>query len=89
MEVSQLFIWSCIICAELFNIYLPTYFGQEIRHESSSVGYAMFESNWPELDVKKKKNILLFVEMTKSPIQLRACYIFEINLENFVFVSFN
>jgi len=74
---------SCIVV----QILLCTYFGNEIQLESTATFNAVFESDWINADKEYKKLCLIAMENMKKPIKLRAYSIFEVNLDNFIFVS--
>lgn len=72
---------------KMMHIFWPAYYGNEITQRSSSVTKALYMTNWVDADKSYKKNLLIAIEMMKKPIKLTALYVFDINLDNFVFVS--
>jgi len=70
----------------LFQIFWPSYFGNEIEVTSDSTLNAIYASDWISADAKLKKLCLIAMENVKKPIKLRALRIFDVNLESFLFV---
>jgi len=71
----------------IMQILLIAYFGNEIQVKSAATFNAIFESDWINADKEYKKLCLIAMENMKKPIKLKAYRIFEVNLENFLFVS--
>lgn len=68
------------LIAELFMI---TYFGNEIMLSSDRLTYSLFESNWYDQPQTTKKCILVFGEYLKQPQVLVIGKLYPLTLETF------
>ncbi|XP_037050342.1 odorant receptor 94a-like [Bradysia coprophila] len=74
--------YSLIYCiAELFMI---TYFGNEIMLSSGELTYNLFESNWVEQSHATKKCIIIFGEYLKQSHEMLIGKLYPLTLESFV-----
>ncbi|XP_037041517.1 odorant receptor 94b-like [Bradysia coprophila] len=67
--------------AELFMI---TYFGNEIKLYSSRLTYSLFESNWVDQPLATKKCIIVFGEYLKRSDEMLIGKLYPLTLETFV-----
>jgi len=70
----------------IFQIFLPSYFGNEIEVTSDETLNAIYSSDWISADAKFKKLCLIAMENMKQPIKMRAFKIFDVNLQSFLTV---
>ncbi|XP_037032787.1 odorant receptor 94b-like [Bradysia coprophila] len=65
------------------DLFMITYFGNEIMFSSSRVSYSLFESEWIEQPQSTKKNIIIFGEYLKQPRVLVIGKLYPLTLETF------
>lgn len=64
------------------------YFGNEIKLSSDRLTYNLFESNWYEQSLVRKKYLLMMMQFFVKPQELIIGKVFPLTLETFVSVSF-
>lgn len=64
------------------------YYGTVMEMEFQNLTYALFSSNWKDQNREFKKNLLIFAETTKKPLNVMA-WLFRINLNSFIIVCKN
>jgi len=69
------------------DLFMITYFGNEIMLTSDRLSYSLFESNWYEQPQSTKKCILIFGEYLKQPQQLVIGKLYPLTLETFTRVG--
>ncbi|XP_018567483.1 odorant receptor 33b-like [Anoplophora glabripennis] len=76
LSVSQLGVWA--------DLYIYCWYGNEVTEKSKKIPYAAFESNWVTASKGYKKNLLIFICRTQTPIKLYAVDFFELSLNIFI-----
>nr|QGW45408.1 odorant receptor 35 [Bradysia odoriphaga] len=66
------------------ELFMITYFGNEIMLSSSRLSYKLFESNWADQPESTKKVIIIFGEYLKQPHEVFIGKLFPLTLETFV-----
>eukprot|EP00102_Acyrthosiphon_pisum_P024972 XP_016662182.1 PREDICTED: odorant receptor 46a-like [Acyrthosiphon pisum] len=56
----------CVIPSILFQIYMVCYLFGNIHNQKDSIIFALYSSNWTEMDMKCKKLILLTMKMNNA-----------------------
>ena len=64
------------------------YFGNMIESASDDMITALYEHDWLTLDTEHKTNLVLMMINANYSMKLRAGKVFDVNLLNFLFVSF-
>lgn len=70
----------------LEDIFVIMYFGNEIKLQSSRLGYCLFESDWIDQPQSTIKNLIIFGELLQQPIELVTLYIYPLTLDTFTSV---
>ncbi len=78
------YLTSLLYC--LFDIFMVTFFGNEIKLTSENLSYKLFACNWMDQSEGSKKYILILMEVLKRPQQL-VIGIFPLDLDIFTTVS--
>ncbi|XP_037027832.1 odorant receptor 94a-like [Bradysia coprophila] len=65
------------------DLFMITYFGNEIMLSSDSLSYSLFESNWIEQPQSTKKCVIIFGEYVKQPQILLIAKLYPLTLETF------
>nr|QGW45383.1 odorant receptor 10 [Bradysia odoriphaga] len=65
------------------EIFMITFFGNEILVSSDRLSYCLFESNFVNQTESVKKLIIIFGEYLKQPHQLTICNLYPLTLETF------
>jgi len=86
-NVIKVILYLCYSTSTLLQILVPAYIGNEIEINSAGIRSAVYHSDWINVDKEYKKLCLIAMENMKKPIKLRAYSIFQIDLDNFLFVS--
>lgn len=68
------------------QIFMPCYYGSVVYAKSSVISTCGFESNWLGQSLNFKKSLIIFVERTIRPIDIKAGGLFELNLKIFLSV---
>ncbi|XP_049871330.1 odorant receptor 94b-like [Pectinophora gossypiella] len=72
---------SCIIT----ELFLYCYYGHEVNWESACIIESAYKMDWLELSVKHRKDLIIFMERIKRPLQPMAGAF--IPLSNNTFIS--
>lgn len=67
-------------------MFIPCYFGNEIKCNSQDFLTALHGTNWLTVDKSTKKSLLILIENLRRPIKVRAAKLFDVDLEIFLFV---
>jgi len=67
----------------LLQIFIPTYYGNELSVASNELSMSLFHSGWAKGSKKYKSSMRLFLENIKKPIQISAFGVFRVNLDTF------
>lgn len=65
------------------DIFVITYFGNEIMLSSNRLSYSFFESNWIHQPQSTKKYVIIFCEYLKQPHELIIGKLYPLTLELF------
>lgn len=65
------------------DIFMITYFGNEIMLSSDRLSYSLFESNWIEQPQSNKKLVIIFGEYLKKPCELVVGKVYPLTLVTF------
>jgi 7tm Odorant receptor len=88
LETYRFIIYIVFALGAVGQLLMLAFFGNSIESASDEMTTAIYESDWIESNVTYKKTLLLTMINLKVPIKVKALKIFEVNLPNFVFVSF-
>lgn len=72
-----------------FQIFLPSYFGTRLHRQSEFLTYEAFKSDWIKRDRQLLKMLMILVERTMRPINIKAAGVFELGLSTFLKVNSN
>lgn len=86
LERTLNFVVMLYILSEIFMI---TYFGNEIKLSSNRLSYSLFESTWINQTHSTKKCVIIFGEYLKQPHQLVIGKLYPLTLETFTRVRLN
>lgn len=70
------------------EIFPSCYYGTILEIEFENLANALFSCNWMEQDEKFKKNLRIFAEQTKKPMNVMA-WLFRINMNAFLLTCKN
>lgn len=62
------------------EIFIPSYFGSVVFKKGQEISYAVFQSNWIELDHDIKKSLHILLIRSMEPVQIRSAKTFDLNL---------
>ncbi|KAK9884865.1 hypothetical protein WA026_009087 [Henosepilachna vigintioctopunctata] len=68
----------------IFQIYTYCHYGNQLYHESASIGDAVYMSDWYSFDLKSKRMIIILMERSKKPLVFKAGYLLPLSVETFV-----
>lgn len=89
MESFNLAFLYAVVCIYfIYDIFMITYFGNEIKLSSDRLSYCLFESNWMDQSDSCKKLVFAFAELVKQPHELVIGKLYPLNLETFTRVIF-
>lgn len=78
--------------AFLYNIseiFVITYFGNDIKLSSNRLSYCLFQSDWTGQPQSTQKNIVIFGEYLKHPHEIKIGKLYPLTLETFRRVCIN
>lgn len=78
----ELMIYLLILIYNIFDIFMITYFGNEVNLSSDRLLYCLFQSNWYEYQ-SGRKTILILGERFKQPLELVILKLYPLTLELF------
>lgn len=84
----QLFIYVVILSYSIFDIFMITFYGNEIKLASDRLSYCLYESNWCDRSQSIKKDVLIFGEFLMQPRQLIVLKLYPLSLGMFTKVDF-
>lgn len=76
-------IYAAVLVHSTFDIFIETYFGNEIELSSSRLSYALFESDWMDQSNVCKRSMIILMEPLKRPQKLIVAKIYPLDLEIF------
>ncbi|XP_037032908.1 odorant receptor 94b-like [Bradysia coprophila] len=82
-NVSAQLVLLAILLYSVFDVFMLTYFGNEIKMSSDRFTYCLFKSNWIEMPQSTKKSVLIFGEILIRPYEILVFKIFPLSLETF------
>ncbi|XP_037032708.1 odorant receptor 94b-like [Bradysia coprophila] len=86
-DVGDSLLERCVYSILLFyciaDLFLITYFGNEIMLSSNRLSYSLFESEWTEQPQATKQCIIIFAEYLKQPHELLVGKLYPLTLETF------
>lgn len=85
--ITELVFYITFICVLLLQIFMPSYFGNEISLRFQNLTNAIYTSNWRRLTIEQKRLIIMFMQYLNKPVVLMACHLFPINRESFLSVN--
>ncbi|XP_077264581.1 odorant receptor 4-like isoform X2 [Temnothorax americanus] len=68
----------------MIEIFIYCWFGNEVKLKSLQIIDHVFEMDWPELNDRFKKALLMIMNRATIPIEFTSAYLFSMNLESFV-----
>ncbi|XP_015838098.1 odorant receptor Or1 [Tribolium castaneum] len=66
------------------QVFMYTWFGNEVKFKSSKVSYALFECEWIDFSQKVKKDLIFFTIRLQKPVKLSAFNLFYLSLQTFM-----
>lgn len=72
-----------IMSYNICEIFMITYFGNEIMLSSDSLSYSLFQSNWMVQPQSTRKYIIIFAEYLKRPHELLVYKLYPLTLDTF------
>nr|QGW45385.1 odorant receptor 12 [Bradysia odoriphaga] len=76
-------IHAYILVYNISEIFMITYFGNEIMLSSDSLTYSLFESDWVDQPQSTKRSVMVFAEYLKQSHQLMVAKLYPLNLATF------
>ena len=65
------------------QIYLPCYYANEVTINSNLLTNHVYNSNWLDSSVSRRRDLILFMEFVKRPVKFTAGSFFEVGLPIF------
>ncbi|XP_072950070.1 odorant receptor 94a-like [Epargyreus clarus] len=84
LSVQFLSMIMYVICM-LMELYMYCYYGSQVTHESLMLTQSAYAMNWLETSLKHRRDLIIFMEIIKHPIEPLAGNV--IPLSNSTFVS--
>ncbi|XP_070518808.1 putative odorant receptor 71a [Cardiocondyla obscurior] len=81
VSAFALVMYTNVMLVQIFNY---CWFGNKVKLQSAELINSIFNIDWPDLNNSNKKDLLLMMKRTMSPIEFTAAYIISMNLESFV-----
>ncbi|XP_037052001.1 odorant receptor 94b-like [Bradysia coprophila] len=79
----EFIIYIVILTYNIFDVFMITYFGNELNLSSDRLSYCLFQSSWYEYQFCSK-SILILGERFKQPVELVILKLYPLTLELFV-----
>lgn len=71
----------------ILQIFLPCYYGNAVTEYSNDLTNDIFNSDWTTFDVPSRRFMILYMELLKYPVTLKAANFFHVGLPIFAKVS--
>ena len=84
VDFCDFFLFLSYLAAITMEIYLPCYYGNNLRIASEKLSTKLFHTDWICESEDFKIAMKLFMENVKKPIIISALNIFDLNLDNFI-----
>ncbi|XP_045483689.1 odorant receptor Or1-like [Harmonia axyridis] len=83
--ISTNFFFLVLFCITIvFQIYMFCHFGNELNYESSSIGNAIYMSDWYTFDSEARRMVLMLMERAKKPLIFKAGNLLPLSIGTFV-----
>lgn len=79
----ELFVHVALFVYITFDIFMITFYGNEIKLHSDKLTYRLYESNWIDRSESIKKNVKIFGEFLMEPQTLIVLKLYPLTLETF------
>ncbi|XP_063925608.1 odorant receptor 4-like [Zophobas morio] len=66
------------------QLFLYCWFGNEVETKSSHIPYAVYSSQWVDVSLKVKNNLLILGGRCQRPLKITAINLFDLSLNTFV-----
>lgn len=66
-----------------YQVFFPCFAGNQVAEKSEKLLFYLYSSNWPEIDTRYKKMLLLFSIKLNRPIIIRFGFIKQLRLRTF------
>lgn len=86
--IAEFVFYVGFVMTMLTQIFLPSYFGNEIYLKNAKLLTAVYASNWPDCSRKYRQLVFVYMELLNNPKQLMVGHMFGLTLNNFLIVSF-
>lgn len=81
-NLMEFIIYLLILFYNIFDVFMITYFGNELKLLSGQLLYCLFQSSWYEYQFCSK-SILILGERFKQPVELVILKVYPLTLELF------
>nr|QGW45398.1 odorant receptor 25 [Bradysia odoriphaga] len=81
-NVMEFIVYVVILLYNIFDVFMITYFGNELNLSSDQLCYCMFQSSWYEYQFCSK-TILILGERFKQPVELVVLKLYPLTLDLF------
>ncbi|XP_068903582.1 odorant receptor 46a-like [Tenebrio molitor] len=78
------FYFTSYYLASVTQMFQYCWFSNEVHLKSANVPCAAFESDWTDLSLEVKKNLLFFIMRTQKALHISALDVFHLSVESFV-----
>ncbi|XP_049881157.1 odorant receptor 49b-like [Pectinophora gossypiella] len=74
----------CYCIAMVGQIFVPGWFGSELKYQNSELVVAAYKSEWMPRSEKFKRNLKLFITRANTPLVLKGTQMFPLTLQTFI-----
>lgn len=82
-NLSQIGFSLTFIFGITFQTFGPCYFGNKLTENYAILLNELYHSNWLQMSIAMRKDIVIFMERLKKPIQISCGKMFFLNLQTF------
>lgn len=83
----QYMVYFLVMTYQFFDIFMITYYGNEIMFLSGNLSLCLFKSNWMDQSEKCKRSLIILMEVLKQPQVLVIGKLYPLDLEIFTNVN--
>ncbi|XP_015838099.1 odorant receptor Or1 isoform X1 [Tribolium castaneum] len=81
---TEFYNFMAYVTAEVVQIFMYCWFGNEVQVKSSNIPYAAFGSDWTEFSPNKQKSLLFLITRSQKSVKMSAFNVFDLTTDSFV-----
>ncbi|KAK2588078.1 hypothetical protein KPH14_004143 [Odynerus spinipes] len=87
LQYSDVFVFAkslTVLSTFLLQLLIYSYIGDYLTNQMEQVGYAAYKSEWYELPISRRKDLVFLLMRSQRLVQIAAAYFFPVNMQTFM-----